>query len=122
MVAILLRCQLAAHVPEYDESLVVWQPLSPLQNEYLVQDALFSHVALDCELDEPQRLSQTRVGVRNDTRSSRKRDCNHNNSAVAFAMPQYSASALERATRVCFLELQETKFGPRKRHEPDVER
>lgn len=54
--------------------------------------------------------------------SSDSNDYIQSRSAVAFAIPLYPASALERATRVYFLELHETRFGPKNKHEPEVQR
>lgn len=55
-------------------------------------------------------------------RSSLKIVCIRKISAAVAAGLQYSASALDQATMVCFLAHQETKFGPKYMHEPEVER
>lgn len=53
--------------------------------------------------------------------SSLRSDCTQRSSVVALASPRYSASALDRATRVCFLELHEMRLGPRYRQESEVD-
>ncbi|PNX61347.1 hypothetical protein L195_g060622, partial [Trifolium pratense] len=48
-------------------------------------------------------------------------DCSHNISDDRLARLLYSASALDLATSVCFLDHQETRLGPTKMQAPDVD-
>ncbi|MCH80715.1 hypothetical protein A2U01_0001488 [Trifolium medium] len=54
--------------------------------------------------------------------SSVRRVVSHRTSAVTKARMRYSASVLERATTVCFLDHHERRFGPMKIAAPEVER
>src|ERR1044072_4918155 len=66
-------------------------------------------------------LSHRILGGRKGILSSCKRDWTHSISAAVLAKLLYSASVLDLATKVCFLELHEIKFGPKKRQELEVD-
>jgi hypothetical protein len=66
-------------------------------------------------------LSHRILGVVIGIFSSLSRDWIHKTSEAVFARLLYSASVLDLATRVCFFELQETRFGPKKMQEPEVD-
>jgi len=53
--------------------------------------------------------------------SSFKKDCSQRSSYAVIARLRYSASVLERATNVCFLDHQEIKLGPKKIQAPKVD-
>lgn len=54
--------------------------------------------------------------------NSASRDWIHSISAERLAKLLYSASALDLATKVCFLDHREMRFGPRYTQAPEVER
>ena len=66
-------------------------------------------------------LSQRMTGEAWETLSSKRRDKIQVTSAATKAMLLHSASVLDLATTVCFLDHQEIKFGPRKMAAPDVD-
>ena len=67
------------------------------------------------------RLSQYTTAWTTGTFNSSRRDWSHMISAVASARLRYSAFVLERATRGCFLDHQDTRLGPRNTQVPDVD-
>lgn len=66
------------------------------------------------------RLSQNIWGTLLFTCSFWSKDCIQMISAEACARLLYSASALDRATSVCFLAHQDTKLWPKNMHAPDA--
>lgn len=74
-----------------------------------------------CEKRTTLSLSYRSAREINDTPSYLIKDFIHSNSYVVCYKARYSALILDIATSGCFLELHETKFGPTKMQEPDVE-
>ena len=69
------------------------------------------------------KLSQEMIGgCDKEIPRSRRTNVSQDNSAVVEDKARYSASALERATVLCFLALQEIQVSPRKVQKPVVER
>jgi hypothetical protein len=66
-----------------------------------------------CARETALRLSQKTCGILIGTLSSLRRDCIHRISAETWAKLLYFASALDLATKVCYLAHQETIFGPK---------